>query len=156
EVYGGVILWVALRDQRFSWLEMQGPGAAASPVPYLFALAGRYASAAGLFEPSGAAFLMRPPGEAPPAEPVAESPSFELFVRGLGADGGLARHLLAEVRAWDAAGRPGARGLRILAYPVDVDRQTGADEIVVVKRWTRFVLSWSPSPDRPPACIEEA
>src|SRR5262249_3629432 len=108
EVYGGVILWVALRDQRFSWLEMQGPGAAASPVPYLFALAGRYASAAGLFEPSGAAFLMRPPGEAPPAEPVAESPSFELFVRGLGADGGLARHLLAEVRAWDAAGRPGA------------------------------------------------
>ncbi len=150
EVYGGLVPWVALHDGRFCWFEMQGSGAGANPVPHLFALAGQYVSSAGLFEEHGAAFLMRPPGEAPPVERVCVPPAFDLFLRVFGESAALARHLLDEIRAWDVAGRPGTEGLRILAYPIEADYRAAADEIVVARDWTRFVLDWPGRAGRAP------
>jgi protein-L-isoaspartate(D-aspartate) O-methyltransferase len=150
EVYGGLIPWVALRDERFCWLERQGPETGESPVPHLFALARQYASSAGLFEGRGAAFLMRPPGEAPPVERVCDPPAFDLFLRVFGESAALAWHLLDEIRAWDVAGRPGTEGLRILAYPIQADYRAAADEIVVARDWTRFVLGWPSRAGRAP------
>jgi hypothetical protein len=141
---------VALRDQRFCWFEMQGPGAETGPVPHLFALAGQYATSAGLLEAGGAAFLMRPPGEAPPVERVVAPPAFDLFLRVFGEAGPLARRLLDAIGAWDVAGRPGTDGLRILAYPIEADYRAAADEIVVARDWTRFVLDWPGRAGRAP------
>ncbi|HEV8641111.1 MAG TPA: methyltransferase, FxLD system [Methylomirabilota bacterium] len=150
EVYGGLIPWMALHEPGvFCWFEAEGPSADGSAVPYLFALAGKYCSSAGLFEEHGACFLMRPPCDASPAEQAANPPAFDLFVRGFGDDEALVRRLLDEVQAWNAAGRPGTEGLRIRAYPTDVDYHAAAGEIVVPNRWTCLVLDWSG--DAPPA-----
>jgi len=151
EVYGGLLLWVALRDSRFGWFEERRPGMGESPVPHLFALAGQYQSSAGLFAARAAALLMRPPGDTPPVEPVADPPAFDLYVRAFGDEEAIAQGLLDEVRAWEAAGRPGAHGLRITAYPIEGDNRAAPDALVVAKRWTRFVLSWPGRVVAPPA-----
>ncbi len=111
-------------------------------MPPLFALAGQYCSAAGLFAGPGAALLTRPLDAAPPVEPASNPPAFDLFVRAFGDGEAVARRLLDEVDAWDAAGRPGTQGLRITAYPIDVDYHAAAGEIVAARRWTRFVPGW--------------
>src|SRR5439155_9386174 len=49
---------------------------------------------------------------------------------------------LAHVDAWNAAGRPGTAGLRIVAYPIDGTYRPSPGEVVVDKQWTRLVLSW--------------
>src|SRR5215510_4569086 len=138
EVYGGLVLWLALREAGFCWLEAVGAEVDARSVPPLFAVAGKYRSAAGVYEAGGAGFYMRPPGEGFEAE--AASRPFELYVRALGQGDGIARRLCRHAQAWDAAGRPGADGLRIRALPIDVAYQPAPNEYVVEKRWTRLVL----------------
>src|SRR5213594_1462476 len=71
ELYGGLVLWIALREPGFCWLEAIGPQADARPVPPLFALAGKYRSAAGVFGAGSAGFYMRPPGDRIPGGPEA-------------------------------------------------------------------------------------
>jgi protein-L-isoaspartate(D-aspartate) O-methyltransferase len=139
EVYGGLILWLAVRETSFGWLESTGPGADAAPVPPLFGQAGTFRSTAGLFEATGACVLMRP--AEPPPRGDGDEP-FELLLRGLGDAGPLAGRLLRHVRAWDAAGRPATAGMTVRAYPVDAPYAAGLDDVVIVKRWHRFVLSW--------------
>src|SRR5262249_46416544 len=68
EAYGGLVLWLALREPGFCWLEAAGAGADARSVPLLFAVAGKYRSAVGVFEAGGAGFYMRQPGDAFEAE----------------------------------------------------------------------------------------
>jgi len=138
EAYGGLVLWLALREPGFCWLEAAGPEADARSVPPLFAVAGKYRSAVGVFDAGGAGFYMRPPGDSLEAE-AAPRP-FELYVRALGQGGGIARRLCRQAQAWDAAGRPGTHGLRIRALPIDVGYEPAANEDVVEKRWTRLVL----------------
>ncbi|HYS19025.1 MAG TPA: methyltransferase, FxLD system [Candidatus Binatia bacterium] len=141
EVYGGLVLWIAVRESGFCWLEAIGPESDAHPVPRLFALSGKYRSAAGVFEEGSAVFFMRPPGDPVPAEPEREPRPFELHVRGFG-DGADTERLRRHARAWDGAGRPGTDGLRIRALPIDVDYTPTVHEQVIVKRWTRLVLDW--------------
>jgi len=138
EAYGGLVLWLALREPGFCWLEAAGPEADARSVPPLFAVAGKYRSAVGVFDAGGAGFYMRPPGDSLEAE-AAPRP-FELYVRALGQGDGIARRLCRQAQAWDAAGRPGTDGLRIRALPIDVGYEPAANEDVVEKRWTRLVL----------------
>ena len=109
EVYGGLIPWLAFHESGFCWLEVEGPGTDASPVPHLFALAGKFCSTAGVLEGIAGCFLMRPPGEPLPAERVVDPPPFALFVCGFG-DGAPIRRALDCVAAWDAGGRPGTEG----------------------------------------------
>ena len=141
EVYGGLILWLALHEPGFCWLEVQGAATDGNPVPRLFGQAGKFCSAAGVLEDTGACFLMRPPGASLPAERVANPPPFELFVRGLG-DGAPIRRVLDRVADWDARGRPGTENLRIRAYPIGVRDSPSPDAIVVPTRWNRLVLDW--------------
>jgi protein-L-isoaspartate(D-aspartate) O-methyltransferase len=142
EVSGGLVLWVAVREPDFCWLEATGSDADAHPVPHLFARGGTYRSAAGVFEGARASFLMRPPGDPLPVERATEPRPFELFIRSFGKGGPTAPRLLEHVRAWDVAGRPGAAGLRIRAFPIEVEYVPGAHEPVIARRWTRFVLDW--------------
>jgi protein-L-isoaspartate(D-aspartate) O-methyltransferase len=150
QAFGGLILWLALQEPGFCWLE--GAAGDDARVPLLFGRAGRFRSTAGVLEPKGACFLMRPPGEPPPAElvplrcEVPDPPPFDLFVRGFGAAGALIDRVLAHARVWDGAGRPGTDGLRIRAYPIDRPFTPAPGEIVVPKRWSRLVLDWPVRP----------
>ena len=146
EVYGGLVLWIALREAGFCWLEAIGPEADARPVPLLFGFAGKYRSAAGVFDGESAGFYMRPPGDRVPGGPEAEPRPFELYVRGFGEDADTARRLCRHAQAWAAAGRPGAGGLRIRALPIDVGYVPVANEEIIEKRWTRLVLDWPAPP----------
>lgn len=141
DVYGGLILWLAMREPGFCWLRAEGPAADRGLVPYLFGLAGKFRGAAGLLEGRSACLLMRPPDESPPVEEPENLPPFDLFVRGFG-DAALTDRVLGQVRAWDAAHRRGTEGLRARAYPIDLPYVPSAGELVVPKRWTRLVLDW--------------
>lgn len=97
----------------------------------------------GLVEGASMSVLMRPPGQSLCLDEPMDSPPFELFVRSFGPDQTLAQRLIAQVTAWEAAGRPGTDGLRLRAYPRDVQDAPSAGEIVIEKRWTRLVLDWN-------------
>jgi protein-L-isoaspartate(D-aspartate) O-methyltransferase len=67
---------------------------------------------------------------------------YDVDIHGYGPDGErLADELAAQVRAWDAAGRPGVARLDITAYPKDVAAPT--DGIVIEKVHTRLVIAVS-------------
>jgi protein-L-isoaspartate(D-aspartate) O-methyltransferase len=51
----------------------------------------------------------------------------------------LAAELAAQVRAWDEAGRPGAEGLHVDAYPRPAPPPETAG-LIIERQWTRFVL----------------
>ena len=141
EVYGGLIPWLAFNEAGFCWLQATGPTSGESPVPGLFALAGRFRSTVGVHDGASACFLMRPPDWSIPVEQAPDPSPFELFVRGFG-DDAPTRRVLERVRAWEARGRPGTEGLRIRVYPIGVEYAARPDEIVVPKRWNRLVLDW--------------
>src|SRR5437660_11344430 len=86
EVYGGLTLWIALREPGFCWLEALGPTADMQPVPLLFALPGKFRSAAGVFDGASAGLCMRPPGDSVPASAEPEPRSFQLHLPRFGAD----------------------------------------------------------------------
>ncbi len=142
EVYGGLILWTAVREPGFCWLEATGPEADSRLVPHLFALAGKYRSTAGVVDGGSAAFFMRPPADDVPVETETEPRPFELHVRRFGDGGHTAPRLLGHARAWDSAGRPGTEGLRIRAFPIEAAYAPLPHEQVVTKRWSRLVLDW--------------
>lgn len=143
EIWNSLSLWLALANQPHCTLSAQGDIVDKNIVPHLFSFDGesKWCSSSGLLGESGLALLMRPP-EPPAAESANESPpSFPLFARSFGPDKTIAHRLVAQVQAWDAAGRPDIEGLRIRAYP------TGAytpapGERVLAKQWYDFVLDW--------------
>jgi len=51
----------------------------------------------------------------------------------------LAAELAAQVRAWDQAGRPGAEGLHVDAYPRPA-QPPPTPGLIIERQWTRFVL----------------
>jgi len=81
-VAGSLVLWIALREPGFCWLEAVAPRRTTSPCPKLYAVPGKYRSAAGVFEGTRAAFFMRRPGDR--ASAGAEARPFELYARSLG------------------------------------------------------------------------
>ena len=68
--------------------------------------------------------------------------AFELFVRSFGPDDTLTQRLIEQIRAWDAAGRPGEENLFIKVYLHDTDYTPVADEVVITNRWTKLAISW--------------
>lgn len=145
DAYGGLIPWLALHEAGFCWLVAEGADADTRLVPGLFASAGNFHSSAGLMDGAGACFLSRGTGTA--SEP------FEVVVRAFGEGEALARCMLDRIAEWDAAGRPGTRGLRIRAYPIDAAYEPAAGELGVPRRWHRFVLDWPAGLPEPGAGI---
>jgi len=136
EIFGGLYLWLALHDARFVQLGSSGTTA----MPHVLGLPGKLSLTAGLLDASGLCVLT--PAEAAPATSLADPRALDVSVRLFGEAGGLARDLIALVRAWDAAGRPGTAGLRVTAYPRDGDYRPSPGERVIDKRWSRLVVAW--------------
>jgi protein-L-isoaspartate(D-aspartate) O-methyltransferase len=140
----GLGLWLAAREPDIGQLVAEGSLVDGGIVPCLWRVSRpsyRVCSTAVLLGQSGLCALTGPPDQ-PPAGGPDGSESFELFVRSFGPDEGLAQQLVQQVAAWDAAGRPSTEGLRIRAYPSEVEYHPSANEAVVQKRWTRLVLDW--------------
>ncbi len=143
----------------FMWLGLHGPDpefgglgcsllaegemATRGIVPYLFGFWGKHCSTGGLLREGSMAVWMRPPDQRPRQQWVKDEPPFELFVRSYGPDEALARHLIEQVRGWDAAGRPPDQArLRIRAYPKETGDTRSTDQVVIERQYTRLVIDW--------------
>ncbi|NVL91219.1 MAG: hypothetical protein HWN69_09580 [Desulfobacterales bacterium] len=144
EVFGGLALWLSLRASGFCSLFAEGQIADRGIVSYFIMNHGgwKICYTFGLLGDEGLCVFERPPKPDFSAEqPDGPQPS-ELFIRGFGRGTELARLLIAQVKAWDAAGRPSGKGLRIRIYPKDTDYVPSTDEYFIDKRWTKLVLDW--------------
>lgn len=128
-LFGGLGLWIATRESRWCLLtESAGAGTASLPEAPMTTQDQRYT--AGVSAPDGMAVF---------------AGATELVAVGYGPAGGERAGALAKlVRDWDAAGRPGDRGLRVDAYPVSTSDSLPAAGPVIEKAHTRLALSWSP------------
>ena len=128
DLWGGVDLWLALHAPEAGALSAIGPAVELGLVPDLITYPGQVRTM-GLVTKAALAMLTR--------EDAGDT--FTLGVRGYGAGGTeLAERLAAHVRAWHAAGRPTAQGLRIRAHRPEAE-VTG---VVVHKRHGRLELDW--------------
>ena len=144
EVFGALALWLSLRASGFCSLRAEGQIADRGIVSYFIMNHGgwKICYTFGLLGDEGLCVFERPPKPDFSAEqPDGPQPS-ELFIRGFGRGTELARLLIAQVKAWDAAGRPSGKGLRIRIYPKDTDYVPSTDEYFIDKRWTKLVLDW--------------
>ena len=79
-----------------------------------------------------------------PAENLFDSVlPFPLYVRQFGSDDSLAQGLIAQIQAWDAAGRPSFETMRIRAYPQNTEYIPARGELVIEKEWTKLIVELS-------------
>jgi len=129
EVLGGLGLWLAAGEGR--WCVLSESDTAGSPLlPETALRVQDRRVSAGLWAPEGIA-LLGAEGET-------------LIVLGYGPGGAeLATTLAEQVRTWQAAGRPGSRGLRVAVHP----RSTSDGELtghhILDKTHTRLAVSWA-------------
>jgi protein-L-isoaspartate(D-aspartate) O-methyltransferase len=135
EIFGGLYLWLALRDPRF----VQLGSAENVHVPWVLGLPGKLRLTAGLTDAT--AFCVLSTGRAAPATTFADDRLLPLSVRGFG-DAALARALVDLIGAWDRAHRPATSGLRVTVFPLESGYSPSPDELVIDKRWSRLVLRW--------------
>jgi len=153
EGWDGLSFWLALREPGFCHLSSEvGIDQGNHPVvPRLLGATPTYRWAIGLHETGALALLVRsldegsPRGQARPAgaEGVAEPVASTLVVQSFGDDDALARRLVNQVVAWNAAGRPSTEGLRMRAYPLAAGYLPQPGESIIDKRWTRLVIDWA-------------
>ena len=149
---GNLWTWLALHEPRMCKMTAKGETAEQGLVPYLLGIARKQNSmtTAILVGEKGLVALMRPPDRPVqwvPAENLFESVlPFALYVRQFGPDDSLAHGLLAQIRAWDAAGRPSFETLRIRAYPKGTAYMPAGGELLIEKQWTKLIVEWSASP----------
>jgi protein-L-isoaspartate(D-aspartate) O-methyltransferase len=131
QLFDGLGLWLALHEPRMGVLSETGEPQAMALIRAPGRVRDQHVTA-GIFDTGGFAVLARPDGYPAGTEGAgpraaewpgkrgtrAPAPPFELSVLGYGPDGpALAAELAALIEAWDAAGRPGARNVGILAFP---------------------------------------
>jgi protein-L-isoaspartate(D-aspartate) O-methyltransferase len=154
EMYEGMLQWLALREPAYCTLSAEGEMSLRGIVPWLYGRPGKFCGTSGLIGKADLAVLTLPPDLIPPLEPVetlppppeeppALPPAFEPLIRAFGPDDTMTSRLIEQIVAWDRAGRPTFfKDLRIRAYPLDTEYVPSPGEIVVPKRWTRFVFDW--------------
>lgn len=124
QVFDGLTLWLAIHEPR--WCSLSEATGAGKPLLADAPLrAADSAVTAGILADDGVALL--------------SSLDDELTVLCYGNDA-VADELVAHVRAWEDAGRPGTRGLRIDAYPDGVPGGEGG--YVIEKGKCRLALTW--------------
>jgi len=138
-IFDGLPLWLGVREPRVCQLS-ESTSAEPARLPAAVLQVQTMRITAAIVADRGVAVLTRAPGG-------------DLVAAGHGPAGPrLAGELADHIRAWGAAGRPDATGLRIVAHP---DRgapaAAAADATVIQKRHTRLVVTWpSAPPGEPP------
>jgi protein-L-isoaspartate(D-aspartate) O-methyltransferase len=137
DLWGGLALWLALREPDLVQLGALGPAVEVGLVPVLLAF-GTQVMTLGLISPDGPVSL----AALTTVDAGPDGPGTELAAGAFGPAGAdLAHRLADQVRAWEAHGRPATDQLRLRAYPVG-DRPAGATT-VIEKRHTVLELGWS-------------
>jgi protein-L-isoaspartate(D-aspartate) O-methyltransferase len=142
-VFWGLGLWLATRDRRSCGVTEERPvedgleRLARAPLG-----SAGLAATAGIVDSGGIAVLTA--DKVPPA-PGPRSGQLALEVAGFGPRGSeLGAELAAHVRAWDAAGQPGAGRLHVDAYPRssadEPDPSAVGDALLIERSATRFVV----------------
>ena len=145
EIRGGLSFWLALHAPNNCGLTATGAIVDRHLVPPLFTISTpqhKSAMTHGLVGERGLAALAFLEDQAPPGDDTQVETPLELLVRAYGPDETPARQLLEQIRDWDSAGRPSGQGLRIRAYPRDVEHVPSAGEVLVKKKWIQLVLDW--------------
>ena len=143
QVFWGLGLWLATRDRRSCGVVEEIEAGDGSRRLTRTPLGGDgMAATAGILDSGGIAVLtvdeMVPAAGPRPGR-------LTLAVAGFGPNGPeLGTALAAHVRAWDAAGQPGAQGLHVDAYPRSSadspDPSAAGDALVIERSATRFVV----------------
>lgn len=137
-------LWAGLHEP--GHVLLRGSGEVADGEP-LLAILPHTSVTMGILSGSGLA-LLAPLGENRPAadcDPLGES--IPLAVRSYGPDRAVAARLVAQLQAWDAAGRPPAAGaMAVWALPATESAAALAADVTVTRRWQRFGICWEASP----------
>ncbi len=142
EIYSGLSFWLALHEPLFCELTASGEMAQSGIVPNLFGYPSTIpmSSTIALLEENSLSLILFASGQAP--SPNAPTGLFQLAVRSYGPSDALASHLVAQMMAWNAAGRPNERSLHIRAYVQNSEYVPDKYDIVIEKHWTRFVFRW--------------
>jgi protein-L-isoaspartate(D-aspartate) O-methyltransferase len=147
---GSLWTWLALHESHLCKLSARDEMVERNIVPPLFGVDGKQklTGTAILLDETGLAALMRPPDQPVPLVPIDQvfAPvAFPLYVRQFGADTSIARRLIGQIQAWEAAGRPSFEGMRIRAYPKDAEFLLSEGEFLIEKQWTRLIIDWPSS-----------
>jgi protein-L-isoaspartate(D-aspartate) O-methyltransferase len=143
QVFWGLGLWLATRDRRSCGAAEERP---AGDDPGRLARAplggAELAATVGIVDSAGLAVLTA--GQAPPMS-APRSGQLALEVAGFGPHGAeLGAALATHVRAWDAAGQPGAARLHVDAYPRSSADEPGpsadGDALLIERSATRFLV----------------
>lgn len=134
--------WLALHEPLFCILSASNPLAEQGIVPSLVNLPGKNVTTIGLLTEDALSVLMGNPALTP-ADILPAGVSFKLYIRSFGSADVLSQKLKQQIMAWHAAGRPGEQQLHVRAYPQGVTCNLKPSDIVIAKRWTNFIYSWS-------------
>ncbi len=130
-------MWLTLHEPQFFALVAHDTSVERGIIPSIFNI--KTHTAPGLLGETSLSVLL-------PSDPSRfgniDAFAFELFVRSFGPDDTLTQRLIEQIRAWDAAGRPGEENLSIKVYPRDTDYTPVAGEVVITNRWTKLAISW--------------
>ncbi|MBV9325214.1 MAG: methyltransferase domain-containing protein, partial [Chloroflexi bacterium] len=145
-IASGLNRWLALHDDRFVAVKAEGAGTAsplAAVAVYGYGAHGQ--TCVGLLDHSGISLVGRVadlPESAVLDDWAPDAPQSELEVRSFGQADYCSARLLELLRTWQAAGRPDAERLRVVAYPRDADVAPNTGESLVSKRWSQLILRW--------------
>jgi protein-L-isoaspartate(D-aspartate) O-methyltransferase len=139
EVADGLGLWLALANDNLVTLWADSGSARGCAVPAVLGNADRWHATQGVLGSEGLALLATTgPRQNHDGEPTRSA----LAVRCYGASLDQAERLRARLVAWDAAGRPNDRGLRVRACPVASRVEPLGPGAVLQRRWSRLVVDW--------------
>lgn len=143
QIFSSLGLWLALRHPLFGEIVAHGSFSQQGLVPRLFQHTKhtRTSSTLGLFSEDTLSVLLHP---LEMSEEAFEAPiPFPLATRTFGPDRVLASSLHDLIQSWHISGRPDDQRLRISAYPDDIDIKLEERDIIVAKKWMRFVCYWN-------------
>ena len=137
QIFDGLNLWLTLYEPQFCALVAHDTAVERGIMPSIFNI--KTHTALGVLGETSLSVLL-------PSDPSRfgniDAFAFELFVRSFGPDDTLTQRLIEQIRAWDAAGRPGEENLSIKVNPRDTNYTPVADEVVITNRWTKLAISW--------------
>jgi protein-L-isoaspartate(D-aspartate) O-methyltransferase len=139
----GLEYWLALHEPGFCRLLASGEAASSGLVPPLFGYtSGRPARfSPGVASESGLCVMMRSPIQKGIEDLMSPQP-FRLWLRAYGDDPTLAERVAETLRGWEAAGRLGSEAMRLRLYPAQRAPEPTVGEIMLPKRWTKFIIHW--------------
>jgi protein-L-isoaspartate(D-aspartate) O-methyltransferase len=137
EIVQGLRYWLALQEQGWCILNAKDDLARSNIVPELYQANSQnyFSITIGRVSRKSLSVLMRHTNKS-----ASYQESFELGIRNFGFDQTLATELVNQIEAWDKAGRPLVRGLRVRAFKNEDERAFDPRALILDRHWNRFLL----------------